>query len=311
MMAAPRSAHRLVEFPSQGATLRGRLYEHGAGTPEPIVVMTHGFSATITGMVADRYAEVLHAAGLNVLLFDHRSFGLSGGEPRQVLNRWIQARGYRDALDFVSALPEVDASRVALWGDSLSGSMALGVAAFDERVRAVVVQVPACGSEPPPADPDGSSFRALRDTFLGADVESHPKETIGPMPVVSPDQIGSPSLLTPITAFRWFIDYGGRPGTNWQNWTIRVVADTPVPYHAGLCAPHLHGASLWVIAGDDEMPGAEPHVARMAFDAAPQPKELLEVEGGHFGLLYHPSPLFDQVSAAQADFLLRHLGGRT
>jgi pimeloyl-ACP methyl ester carboxylesterase len=310
MTAAPRSAHRLVEFPSQGATLRGRLYEHH-GTPRPTVVMTHGFTATITGMVADRYAEVLHAAGLNVLLFDHRSFGLSGGEPRQILNKWVQARGYRDALDFVTTQPEVDASRLALWGDSLSAGMALGVAAFDERVRAVVVQVPACGDEPPPADPDGTSFRALLDTFLAADVESNPKETIGPMPVVSPDQIVTPSLLTPITAYRWFIDYGGRPGTNWQNWAVRVVADTAVPYHAGLCAPHLQGASLWVIAGDDELPGAAAEVAHMAFDSAPLPKELLEIDGGHFGLLYHPSPLFDKVSATQAEFLLRHLGGHT
>ena len=45
----------------------------------------------------------------------------------------------------------------------------------------------------------------------------------------------------------------------------------------------------------------------VAFDSAPDPKELLLVEGGHFGLIYHPSPLFDQASAAQADFLARHL----
>jgi hypothetical protein len=29
-------------------------------------------------------------------------------------------------------------------------------------------------------------------------------------------------------------------------------------------------------------------------------KLALEIEGGHFGLLYHPSPLFDRVSAAEA-----------
>ena len=51
----------------------------------------------------------------------------------------------------------------------------------------------------------------------------------------------------------------------------------------------------------------ETPIARAAFESAPDPKELLLVEGGHFGLLYHPSPLFDRVSAAQADFLARHL----
>lgn len=300
---------RQIEFPSEGAALRGLFYGHASDAPMPTVVMSHGFSATITGMVADKYAEVLQAAGLNVLLYDHRSFGRSDGEPRHLLNSWIQARGLRDALNFAVTLPQVNSARLAVWGDSMSAAVALAVAAFDERVRAVVVQVPAVGSELPPADPDGTLFETLRDTFLRADVESNPKQLVGPMAVVSADQISAPSLLLPITAFRWFIDYGGRPGTGWENQASYLVSDTPVRFHAGLAVPHLRAASLWVIAVDDEMEGAEPHIARAAFDSAPDPRELLEVGGGHFGLLYHPSPLFDQVSAAQADFLVRHLTG--
>lgn len=302
------TAHRPVEFPSQGATLRGQFYVPGGRPSGSTVIMAHGFSATMTGMVADRYAEAFQAAGLSVLLFDHRGFGRSGGEPRQTVDRYVQAHGYRDALDFAVAQPEVDPARIAIWGDSNSASTAIGVAAFDPRVAALVVQVPACGSEPAPDDPDGARFAALRRRFEEAEIESEPGETIGPMPVVSADQLRSPSLLTPITAFRWFIDYGGRAGTGWANVASVVMPATSVPYHAGLCAPHLHGPSLWVIAPDDEMPGAEPPVARQVFDTAPPPKELLEIEGGHFGLLYHPSPLFDQVSAAEAEFLVRYLG---
>jgi poly(3-hydroxybutyrate) depolymerase len=49
---------RIVEFPSQDAILRGRLYTPAdASAPTPILIMAHGFSATISGMVADRYAE--------------------------------------------------------------------------------------------------------------------------------------------------------------------------------------------------------------------------------------------------------------
>jgi hypothetical protein len=54
-------------------------------------------------------------------------------------------------------------------------------------------------------------------------------------------------------------------------------------------------------------PGANPVVARGTFDAAPRPKELLDLEGGHFGLLYHPGAIFDRVSTAQAGSLMRHL----
>jgi uncharacterized protein len=305
--AGAQRGPRLVEFPSEGSTLRGLLYEHSANGARPMVVMAHGLSATITGMVADDYAQAIHAAGLNVLLFDHRGFGMSDGEPRRLLNHWVQARGYRDALDFAATLPTVDPERLSIWGDSMSGAVALAVAAFDDRVRAVVVQVPALGSEPAPADPDGALFGAMHETFLRADVESNPKKLIGPMAVVSADPPSSPSLLSPITAFRWFIDYGGRPGTGWQNSATWLVSDTPVPFEAGLCVPHIGGASLWVIAGDDEMPGCEPAIALAAFDTAPKPAELLEVDGGHFGLLYHPSDRFDQASAAQAEFLARHL----
>ena len=87
----------VVEFPSEGATLRGRFYRPVHVAPWPAVVMTHGTTATIT-MCLDRYAEVFCRAGLAVLLYDHRNFGLSGGEPRQLINPWLQARGYRDAI---------------------------------------------------------------------------------------------------------------------------------------------------------------------------------------------------------------------
>ena len=58
-------------------------------------------------MVAEKYAEVFCAAGFAVLLYDHRNFGISGSEPRQEIDEWIQARGDRDTREFVIALSEV------------------------------------------------------------------------------------------------------------------------------------------------------------------------------------------------------------
>jgi pimeloyl-ACP methyl ester carboxylesterase len=297
-----------VEFDSDGSLLRGRLYSQKPGGPDrPIVIMTHGFSATITGMVADRYAGVLHAAGFDVLLFDHRSFGFSGGEPRQVVNRWTQLRGYQHAMDFVTTLPGIDPARIALWGDSMSGAIAVAAAAFDQRVRAVIAQVPACGSQAPPEDPDGAAFHTLREIYRAGGPQGIPVERVGPMAVVSPNQFTAPSLLTPITAFRWFIDYGARPGTGWLNHATLETPTTPVPFHVGLCTPHMHAASFWAIAEDDEMHGAEPGIALAVYRNAQATKNLLTITGGHFGLLYHPSPLFHQVSEAQKEFLCEHL----
>jgi pimeloyl-ACP methyl ester carboxylesterase len=268
--------------------------------------MAHGFSATITGMAADSYAEVFHDAGFAVLLYDHRNFGISGGEPRQQIDHWVQARGYRDAIDYVTTLPGIDPQRLAIWGDSLSGGEAIVVGAVDERVKTVVAQVPACGGEWPTLDHDESHFESMRRRLNG-NAGSVNGTALGPLPVVSFDQLGSPSLLTPITAYRWFIEYGGRPGTKWQNWATLMRSTVPVGWQPGLCAAHLRAPALFIIASEDEMPGCRPAVSRLAASRAPTGSELLEIEGGHFGLLYCPGSLFGQVSSAERDFLIRQL----
>ncbi len=62
-----------VEFESEGAVLRGFLYQATKGKPPfPMVVMAHGTSATVP-MVADRYGEVFAEAGVSALLYDHRN----------------------------------------------------------------------------------------------------------------------------------------------------------------------------------------------------------------------------------------------
>ncbi len=76
----------------------------GGGTRRPTVVMAHGTSATLR-MVALDCARVSASAGLAALVYDHRNFGCSDGEPRLEINPWIQCRGYMDALAFAGTHP--------------------------------------------------------------------------------------------------------------------------------------------------------------------------------------------------------------
>ncbi len=295
-----------VEFESEGATLRGRLYLPAGAAPFPAVAMTNGYSATIT-MSTQRYAEGFASAGIAALLWDHRNFGISDGEPRQQINPWLQARGYLHALDFLSAHPAIDRERLAVWGDSMTGGMVLLVAACDERVRAVVSQVTACGRVPAPSDPDGSRFAQIKQTLLSGDVTATPETTRGPMPVVSPYQEATPSLLTPLTAFRWFMEFGARHNSGWKNWATRASPPTPEPYHVGLAAPFVKVPTLALLSPDDEMPGANPQVARAVIDSVAGPTEIVHIEGGHFGIMYDPSKELDFALRTQADFLQRQL----
>lgn len=305
--------YRPVAFDSDGATLRGRLYRPAAASasaPCALVIMAPGASATIA-MSCDRYAEAFAAHGLAVLLYDHHSIGASDGEPRRVINPWVQARGYRDAVRFArSALPEVDARRIGLWGVSFSGMQVLVLGALlGSELAAVAALVPACGDRPPPADPDGQLFARLRDAFERGDVAGTPQTTFGPMPVVSADPLRQPSMLQPPSAFRWFMEHGGRHGSGWVNDITRVVPETPAPFSPGVAAAHVRVPAQVVYACDDEIARASPAVTRQVCEALGGPKEVIGLPDGcgHFGALWYPGGWFERVSTLQAAFLARQL----
>lgn len=204
--------------------------------------MAHGYSATIEGMTADKYAEVISKAGFTVLLYDHRNFGISDGMPRHQTNKWIQARGYSDAINFAATLPEADIDKIALWGVSMGASAAIVTAAVDHRVKAIIAQVPAFDHKLPPPDTDNSLFKSIQDTFLSGNVNSEPATTFGPMPVVSFDQNTVRSMLPTLTAFRWFIEYGGRYNTKWENSVTHVEPNVPTAFNSVVCIPHIKAA---------------------------------------------------------------------
>lgn len=296
-----------VEFSSQGAILRGLLLTRADSRSHlPTVIMAHGTTATIK-MVAIEYARAFAKAGLAVLIYDHRNFGSSEGEPRLEINPWIQCRGYLDALTFVSTRSEVDSARIGLWGDSYTGGQVVVVSACDPRPKVVVAQCPVFGATVPRAAASAENLAVINRTLLSGDVTGTPATTVGPLPVVSSDQLGTPSLLAPIQAFRWFIDYGGRPGSGWINRVTRVIPPTPLTYSPYLCAPFVQASILLMVALQDEMVHANYQVARQAYDLIPGVKRWYDIADGHFGLLYYPSSRFDEAVSVQAQFFCEQL----
>ncbi len=133
---------RTVYFHSEGDQIEAFLYlPSDMSTPPPVVVLAGGW-CYVKELVQPIYAEAFAEAGLAVLLFDYRRLGGSEGEPRQHLNPWDQIEDYRNAISYLETLPEVDASRVGVWGISYSGGHVLIVGAIDPRVKAVVAIVP-------------------------------------------------------------------------------------------------------------------------------------------------------------------------
>jgi hypothetical protein len=115
------------------------------------------------------------------------------------------------------------------FGATVTPEAMVVVAATDRRVKAIVAQCPVIGEALPAVKPDQANFETFKEIFRTGDVAGDSETTTGPLPVVSCDQAGTPSLLKPIQAFRWFIDYGGRHGAGWENRVTRVIPKTPVP----------------------------------------------------------------------------------
>lgn len=183
----------------------------------------------------------------------------------------------------------------------------LVVGALIDGIDAIVAQIPACGIELPAVEPSEDVFQSLSSLFASGDVSGGPDQTTGPLPVVSSDQLGTPSLLGPIQAYRWFIEYGGRFDSNWQNLATRVIPPTKVPFNAYLTADKIKVPTLMMVGRKDEMAHCNPSVQKAVFDQITAPKEFYEIDGGHFGLLWHPGKLFDEAIDQQISFLKRML----
>lgn len=295
------------EFQSLGATLRGWLYLPAGGESDlPAVIMTHGFTATRT-MTIDKYAEVFAEAGIAVLLYDHRGFGASEGEPRREVNDFFQAKGYCDALTALSERTDIDASRIAIWGDSLSGAVAIMVAALDDRPAAVVAQMPACGRKITEPDSDGRAIAEYSRLLASDDILGFPRQTSLRLPVVMPDPMRQPCNFDELSAWRWFIEHGARLNSGWENDCQVSTMQLDTPYSVVHCAPHVKAPTLVMLSYEEEIPAASPEVARHIYDLLPGNKEKYEIAGGHFGLLWHPSDLFDEASRIQTAFLAKYL----
>lgn len=128
----------LVQF----GDCRATVYLPGTDGRHPCVILCCGFGGTqdTPAMVAS--ARAFSDAGFVALTFDYRSFGLSEGRPRQVVDIGGQLDDIRAAIAHARSRSDVDDELVVLWGTSLGGGHVVSVAADDPRLCAVVAQVP-------------------------------------------------------------------------------------------------------------------------------------------------------------------------
>jgi alpha/beta superfamily hydrolase len=130
-----------MTFRSGGEDCAAWLTLPAGDGPHPVVLLVHGGGAT-HGMMLEQYERRFSAAGLAVLAFDFRHIGESGGTPRQLMSLRRYFEDIDAALAFVRTRPELDPSRIALWGTSFGASHVVATAARRRDIAAAVVQCP-------------------------------------------------------------------------------------------------------------------------------------------------------------------------
>ncbi|MEJ8570847.1 alpha/beta hydrolase [Microbaculum marinum] len=295
---------RDIEFRTEdGVTLRGWHFPaKGVDGPAPTVIMAHGFTAT-REIFLDDFAEVFAEAGLGVIVYDHRGFGVSDGEPRSHADPWAQIDGYRDAITWAQSQPEVDAERIGIWGSSYSGGHVLVVAAIDRRVKCVVSQVPLTyGLETARRLIRGDMWTGLRAAFEGDRAARMAGDPGAKMPVTAPE--GQPSALPTADTYEFFMGFQEARETNWKNEvTLRSIEMfteyEPATYVSRIAPTPL----LLVVASGDHLTPFD--LTARAYEEALEPKKLLVLPGGHFDA-YTDEP-FRISSAEQRDWFVKHL----
>src|SRR5580698_6726000 len=120
-----------VRIPAEGGIELGAwLFLPERDGPHAAITMAHGFAGTKEHGL-ERFAQAFAAAGFVVLVHDHRNFGTSGGELRGDIDPWQQIADWRRAISYLESRPEVDPTRIGLWGTSYAGGHALVLGATD------------------------------------------------------------------------------------------------------------------------------------------------------------------------------------
>jgi alpha-beta hydrolase superfamily lysophospholipase len=276
-------------FDSGGERCATWHYRARGDGPFPAIVMAHGLSGTRRDRLGP-FAERFAAAGVAALVFDHRGFGDSGGEPDLFQPRH-QLEDWRAAIVFARSLPGIDPDRVATFGSSMGGGNALAAAAADRRVAAAISQVPFLDIV---TQAHRSSLRVTA-RMLGAAAAGRPLPVVG-----QPHEAALISAPGGEAGWRRVVAMG--EDSRWRNrvssrWLLGA------PFRPGRHAARLHCPWLVCVGEADRV--ARPGPAIAAARRAPLGELRLYPGVDHFDI--YDGPAHEAVVADEVAFLRRHL----
>ena len=276
---------------------------HYPGSNGGCVIMAGGLAVT-KEPATDRFATRFHEAGFNVLAFDYRRFGESGGHPRQVARIRDEHADFQAAIDFAPSLPGVDGSRLAIWGFSLSGGHVFAAASHNADLAAAIAISPNTDGLP-------AARNAIRHTTVGAFLRLTGRGLLDALGGI----VGHQPLLVPLTGDPGTValistpdavngERALNPGNTYPEWQQEVAARSALRigfYRPGRYAARVR-CPLLVLAYEHDGAALSAPAVRAA-QKAPR-AELRQLPGGHYEPFLEGH---EQAAEIQLDFIRRHL----
>ena len=267
----------------------------------PCAVMAPGFGGTRDSSLLG-YAEGFAAAGLDVLLFDYRGFGASGGSPRQLVSVRRQRRDYHAAVAAARQLPGVDPERIVVWGVSYAGGHVIVVAARDNRVAATISVTPAMDGIPVLIQLARNGGPAHLVRAAGNGLRDAARALTGRAPHLVP-MVGEPGSNAIIAKAGAEEAYTAIAGPSWRNELCARTAlgaglNRPIRFASRVSCPLL----VQVGTSDSICP---PQAGRRAVPKAGARAELREYPVDHVDV--YVGAWQERALADQLDFLRRYL----
>jgi fermentation-respiration switch protein FrsA (DUF1100 family) len=298
--AEPSLLTKHLIFKFKPTSLSAWLYlPENLSAPVACIIMGHGFGGT-KEMGLEPYAVRFQAAGLAVLVFDYRHLGQSDGEPRQLI--WIpyQLEDWRAAINYARSLKEIDPTKIALWGTSMSGGHVIVTAAKDKNISCVSAQCPGL-------DGRASAKMAVKREGLNLRLIMHAqRDLVRSWLGLSPHKIpivGKPGSIACIVAPDACDGYGKLAPQNFINEAcariiIRGDKYRPVKHAKNVRCPVL----LQICENDSITPkSAAQETEKQLGDFA----ETISYPIGHFDI--YTGPNFEKSVSDQLDFFNRYL----
>jgi fermentation-respiration switch protein FrsA (DUF1100 family) len=246
----------------------------------PAITMAHGFSGLMLQGLSP-FAERFAKAGFVVIIHDHRGYGLSGGWPRGDINPWQQIHDWRRVITYLQELDGVDRSTIGIWGTSFAGGRALVLGGSDQRIKAVVAQIPTI-----------SGYDQARRRVSPADWSARQEEYVndeaaqlhGAEPARVAVNSSDPGELAVYHNTEWdAFDhlFPVQPPLAYDNKVTARSMLRAQTYDPGIWAERISPTPLLMIIGSQDTV-IDPELQRAAFAKAGEPKQLVTYDGGHF-----------------------------